>query len=224
MNYSRVQRGTRIVKNGLVLYLDAANPSSYPGSGNTWFDLTKYQNNGTLINGFTYDSANGGSIVFDGNANGCAVIPGNTTSLSTLTVYTMELLIKATYSGNRVILEKGPNAKMLIQPDAIDNMFYGDFTSFTRFQDTVTIFNGNWIYICVAQSSTFRNLYINNQLKDTTNLGNAVANSNDITLMSRNGAFAQSGNVSIFRIYNRVLTTLEIQQNYNAIKGRFGII
>jgi hypothetical protein len=56
----------RIVTDGLVLCLDAANKRSYPGAGTTWIDLTANKNNGTLVNGPTFDSANGGSIVFDG--------------------------------------------------------------------------------------------------------------------------------------------------------------
>jgi len=56
----------RIVTDGLVLCLDAANPRSYPGSGTTWSDISRTGTNGTLVNGPTYSSANGGSIVFDG--------------------------------------------------------------------------------------------------------------------------------------------------------------
>ena len=55
-----------IITDGLVLYLDAANTKSYPGSGTTWRDLSKSQLNGTLTNGPTFNSSNGGSIVFDG--------------------------------------------------------------------------------------------------------------------------------------------------------------
>ena len=56
----------RIVTDGLVLYLDAANNRSYPGTGTTWSDLVG-SNNGTLNNGPTFSGANGGSIVFDGS-------------------------------------------------------------------------------------------------------------------------------------------------------------
>ena len=55
----------KMVTDGLVLCLDAANTKSYPGSGTTWSDLIE-SNNGTLVNGPTYSSADGGSIVFDG--------------------------------------------------------------------------------------------------------------------------------------------------------------
>ena len=58
--------GAKIVTNGLVLYLDAANPKSYPGSGNNWYDLTPNNNSGVLTNGPLYNSDMNGVIVFDG--------------------------------------------------------------------------------------------------------------------------------------------------------------
>ena len=55
-----------VVEDGLVLYLDAGNNFSYPGSGTTWRDLSGNVNGGTLVNGVGYNSDNGGSLVFDG--------------------------------------------------------------------------------------------------------------------------------------------------------------
>ena len=62
INYS-----PKIIRDGLVLCLDAANPKSYPGTGTAWTDLSGSGNNGTLVNGPVYSSANGGSIDFDGS-------------------------------------------------------------------------------------------------------------------------------------------------------------
>ena len=56
----------KISTDGLVLCLDAANTKSYSGSGTVWSDLSRGGNNGTLTNGPTFNSGNGGSIVFDG--------------------------------------------------------------------------------------------------------------------------------------------------------------
>ena len=61
MNY-----GPKIVTNGLVLALDAADKLSYPGSGTTWKDLGGNAYDGTLTNGPTFTNAFGGNIVFDG--------------------------------------------------------------------------------------------------------------------------------------------------------------
>ena len=57
----------KIVTNGLVLCLDAADKKSYPGTGTTWFDRSGRGNHGTLVNSPTFNSTNGGSIIFNGN-------------------------------------------------------------------------------------------------------------------------------------------------------------
>ncbi len=56
----------KIVTDGLVLALDAADRNSYPGSGTTWTDLSINKSNSTLTNSPIFNSSNGGSIVFDG--------------------------------------------------------------------------------------------------------------------------------------------------------------
>ena len=66
----------RVVQSGLVLNLDAGASTSYPGSGTIWGDLSGIRNTGTLTNGPTYSSANGGSIVFDG-VNDKVIVPQN---------------------------------------------------------------------------------------------------------------------------------------------------
>ena len=66
--------GPNIVDNGLVLYLDAGNRKSYTSGSTTWFDKSGFNNNGTLTNGPTFDSGNGGNIVFDG-ADDYGIIP-----------------------------------------------------------------------------------------------------------------------------------------------------
>ena len=57
--------GPDIIEDGLVLCLDAANINSYPKSGTTWTDLAGFHD-GTLTNGPTFSSDNGGVLVFDG--------------------------------------------------------------------------------------------------------------------------------------------------------------
>ena len=78
----------RIVTDGLVFCVDAANKRSYPGVGTTWTDLTANKNNGTLTNGPTFDSANGGSIVFDGTND--YVDLGSSLSISTSSPFSVE--------------------------------------------------------------------------------------------------------------------------------------
>ena len=91
-NPSRVANST-IVSSGLVLHLDAGNASSYPGSGTTWTDLSGSGNNGTLVNGPTYSSANGGSLSFDGVNDYVSV--SNTSQLRPSTELSIGMWIKA---------------------------------------------------------------------------------------------------------------------------------
>lgn len=61
-----ISRGPTIARSGLILSLDAADRNSYFSGSLTWKDLSGNGNNGTLVNGSSFDSNNGGSIVFDG--------------------------------------------------------------------------------------------------------------------------------------------------------------
>ena len=108
--------GPRIVSNGLVLALDAADKNSYPGSGITWRDVSGNNNNGTLTNGPTFDSSNGGSIVFDGtndfvtgsigsiNAPFTFSVFGKFNNVSQTRIYARELTtteVQQNYNANR---------------------------------------------------------------------------------------------------------------------------
>jgi hypothetical protein len=84
----------KIVTNGLVLCLDAADRTSYLGSGTTWFDLAG-SNNGTLTNGPTFNSTNGGSIVFDGVDD--YAVSNNFTSIAT-SIWSCVMFLKAVTS------------------------------------------------------------------------------------------------------------------------------
>ena len=99
----------KIVNDGLVLYLDASAPNSYSPyfTPTTWKDLSgNNNNNGTLTNGPTFNSGNGGSIVFDG-VNDLVNIPS--VNLSSTNVITISFFCKIlnyrqiTNSGNILI-------------------------------------------------------------------------------------------------------------------------
>ncbi len=63
---STLSGGPSIVTNGLILNLDAANPKSYVSGSTTWNDVSRSGLSGTLVNGPTFNTGSGGSIVFDG--------------------------------------------------------------------------------------------------------------------------------------------------------------
>jgi hypothetical protein len=70
--------GASIVTSGLILYLDAGNTSSYPGSGTTWTDLSGNGSNGTLTNGPTFSSSNNGILTFNGTSQYAEMSTRNT--------------------------------------------------------------------------------------------------------------------------------------------------
>ena len=98
----------KIVTNGLVLALDAANPKSYVSGSTTWRDLSGNNNSGSLVNGPTYSSDSGGSIVLDGVDDGVTV-PTKTT-LQPPTSLTLESIFKINnYTNGMYIISHSGN-------------------------------------------------------------------------------------------------------------------
>jgi hypothetical protein len=217
-----VYAGPDIVENGLVLHLDAANPRSYPGTGTGWFDLSGNNNNGTLTNGPSYNQDQLGNIVFDGTND--EVIATNIG----LTNYTFEFFVKATgdslaganryntligYDGSRRLLYH-TNGTLLAQVGT-GNIF-----------STTTAPRNNWNHIVFSYNApnTTATWYINGTNAGSTS-GTAQGTwTSTIYIGSYNSNnYWMNGNISSVKIYNRALVAEEIQQNFNALRGRFGI-
>ena len=106
---STAEGGGNIVTDGLVLLLDAANTKSYVSGSTIWNDLSRSGNNGSLINGPTFNSLNGGSIVFDGSNDfieGTITVPTSFTfnvwlKMTSYGLYAPEFNIWPIYGGNR---------------------------------------------------------------------------------------------------------------------------
>lgn len=226
----------KIVLNGLTLYLDAANRKSYPGSGTTWTDLSSQGNNGTLTNGVGYSGSNLGSLVFDGVDD--FVNLNDSTSLTNTSALTINFWIKSNIfnSPYSSIIGKGTsdaNEEYCVLMHS--NFLYFDVgaTSGPYTQPTYTFKTNTWYNICCVHSRTggisnlpcyVNSIPINNSVIAST--ANVNDNSLPVSIGSRHynsstGPF--NGNIAQVSIYNRALTALEIQQNFNALRGRFGI-
>lgn len=218
----------RIVTNGLILYLDAANRQSYLGSGTTWTDLSGNGNNGTLTNGPTYSSANGGSIVFDG-VNDYVQCTGSYTS----TEFTFIAWIKR--NGNQaawagILFSRGTNVTGMQYRNTTnqlvynwnDNGLYYDWVSNLVIPDQV------WCMVAVSVNSSAGVAYLcqasgitsaTNNISHTSTTLNDIKISYDDVLTTR----VAKQSVAVASIYNRALSAAEIAQNFNALRGRFGI-
>ena len=211
-----------LVLPGLTLCLDAANSKSYPGSGTTWSDLSGNGNNGTLTNGPTYSSANGGSIVFDGSNDfiETTYTPGNISS-QTISCwinksnlqYSLILAKSTVYYG----LEIYPT---IIYVNITTNV-YGQVSYNTNgWQNIVFTYDGNQ-----TGNSNRLKLYFNGDVQTLTFAGTipSSANVSDVIQFGRrwwSSRFSE-GSIAQASIYNRALTATEIAQNFNALKSRY---
>jgi hypothetical protein len=204
----------KIITDGLVLYLDAANTRSYPGTGTTWSDLSRSGNNGTLVNGPTFNSLNGGSIVFDGSDD---YINMNTPNFGQ--IYTVNLWIKLNNLLSKVWI--GGNGSEY-HMNFLDGRTYNRINNILFDFDTQLITN-QWYNISLTRNNTSVNCYKNSILiNNSTNLSY-----NTDFILYRIGSlplgFYGDGSIGNVSFYNKALTDQEILQNYNATKSRFGL-
>ena len=234
----------KIVTDGLVLYLDAANPYSYVSGSTAWNDISRGGNNGTLVNGPTFSSANNGSIVFDGVDD--YVDCGNNTPLQITNNLSVFGWVKGGSQDNKDIVTKyrtisdqrswifgtslssdGLGTNKLKVVLSSNGTFNSGFLKY--YISDLVVFDNNWKYVGFVFQSNSLKLYVNGSEVSTTKIYDATVNtlynssaSVWVGAMS-NPANQYTGNVSTTQIYNRALSSDEVLQNYNATKGRFGL-
>ena len=219
--------GPKSITNGLVLYLDAANSKSYIGSGTTWNDLSGNNNTGTLVNGPTYTSSFGGSIVFDG-VDDKVTFPNNT--LTTTNGVTVEVWFN-TSSGTKYqdIFDVDDTYGVWI---VTNYSAAGSGKLVTSFNTTTGYISSNysanqWYQVVLSGIGTSNYQYVNGALTGTSSQTvPSSINLNTARLGNVDGDRASEyfvGNIATLKIYNRVLSASEILRNFNATKGRFGI-
>ena len=218
----------RIVTDGIILYLDAGNIKSYSGSGTTWTDISTNNHNATLTNGPTYNSDNGGCIVFDGT-NDHAVLDSSF-QVSTSGTYSFEawiyktatsvnnagMLISGGYGGDKdgIIISTedfgtaGPIRIFSINGTCAAIYYNGVSQTLREGNDaTLTTFNLNeWIHIVVT------GINVNSVDGAAHHIGQNNNNTNQFT-----------GRISNIKLYDRTLTAAEVKQNFNKLRWRFGI-
>ena len=218
---------TSIVRDGLVLHLDAANPKSYPGTGTVWKDLSGLGNDGTLVNGVGYSADNKGAMVFDG-VNDKVTFPNNT--ISTTAGITVDVWFR-TSSGTKYqdIFDLADVYGVWITTN-YPHLGTGKIT--TSFKTLSGIMSANysvdtWYQVVISGSGTSNNLYLNGVSVATASQPVATSiNLNTARIGNVDGDRAAEylvGNVSSLKLYNRALTAQEIKQNFEAVRGRYGI-
>jgi hypothetical protein len=228
-----------IITQNLVLCLDAGNSKSYPGSGTTWTDLSGNGNNGTLTNGPTYSSSNGGSLVFDGtndyvNIGTQSLVGSGTSPFSVeLWFYNTKNWTSGQYSVFNTI-KQDTEFFIAVFNSSGTLYLYSPFRGGTAqwgIPVTQSNYVNKWVCLSIVYNGGDKNTassfdtYSNGVKLPTgsVNLGGAGGATNSNRISPDEGGIYYQGNIGAYKIYNRALTASEIQQNYNALRSRFGI-
>lgn len=234
----------RIVTNGLSLYLDAGNTKSYPGSGTTWTDLSGNGYDFTVQSGSWVSAGIASYFNFSGSYS-CAKrvvggvlsdVPASTTN--TLMIFSTILnstadwrtLIRGASSDHNVIIQSGAN--IIGKYDNTTNSFPSSGYNVTSITNYTTVFN--CLHFKFAQSSPFWTFGWNNNF-DVGSITNSSASNSDgfasigayhnanATVTSSANASQYWGNIALVMYYNRTLSDTEVRQNYNTLRGRYGV-
>jgi len=236
---------TSIVMDGLLFYLDAANPRCYSGSGLTANGLIGGIG-GTLVNGVGFGSTNSGYFIFDGTNDYLVTSAINLSSTNNITVlfWTKIVNYREVSLNSNCILEFSSNYN---NTTGGFNISFGDDSSvaFGGVYPITLAIKGNTNYnfatfsknlvndlawhhwACIldkSQSGLEVSLYIDGVLRSPliTSIADNTNNFDNTNLFVANRAFSNI-NLSNLQLYNRVLSAAEIKTNYNGTKKRYGL-
>ena len=221
-----------IVDSGLIFYFDASNPLSYPGSGTVWYNLTDFYINGTLTNGPTYSSSDGGSIVFDGTDDHIVY-----TNPGTPDDYTYDAWIRPTRfppvstEDHGIFGTTGTTRSQFdlnegSQPGITSRLrLYDAGLSPAGFEYDIDVLDliNKWSHVAVTRDGNTTTLYFNGKLvKQGTQTGSGNSHLTNVIGASYTGSAQYfEGNIAQARIYSRPLSSSEIKQNFDVSRGRY---
>jgi hypothetical protein len=191
--------------------------------GTTWTDLSGRGNTGTLTNGPTYSSANGGYLVFNGSTQyapiGTSAFPFGS-SPGTLSGWVKTNTISGSWGW---IISYGSYTNSQARFIGINNSTY----YFGGIADDITASGvplNTWFNMVGVYDGTNASMYVNGSLVSgpTAKTWNTVANNSQIGRQVNSTEY-WNGNIAQASIYNRALSASEIRQNFNALRGRYGI-
>jgi hypothetical protein len=209
-----------------VLSLDAADQNSYPSSGTAWSDLSGNNNNFTLNNSPTFSTANSGYFTFNGTTQTATLA-----SLNLQQNFTLDGWFKPNVLNGFAMFGQGIGADrqgLHIWYATATSVRFGMYANDTDF--TVSTSIGNWYNMVFTYNNSnpfTKQMYINGVAVSGTpqQAQSAYAGSGAFRLGATYSSGGNYGNGSYagMKIYNRILSELEVRQNYNAQKSRFNL-
>jgi hypothetical protein len=224
------QKGTFIAapftRRDLFWYVDAGNPSSYPGTGTSWYDLSGNGYIGTLTNGPTYSSANNGYIQFDGSNDYSSMGLSNATYTQLTFCGWFYMTSYGSYAP--MIQNRGSSGSttgMSVSPSATQlGYHWNDDGGTWGYNSGLSILQNTWAFYAVSVSPTTAIFFVNGSFvtrsysHSSTTFGAGCFISADV-----NGGRYTASRVGKAWVYSRALDYSEILQNYNAYRGLYGL-
>jgi hypothetical protein len=216
----------KVISDGLVLYLDATNTRSYSGTGSSWYDLSVYGNNSTLVSSPTFINNKNGQLAFNGSTQ-YATVP-HTSTLWNGQTFTLSVWAKKTGTGDQgafgIMISKDIN----YIAHAYNGKTMASFRNSTGQQ--ILIYGNNpasyneWRHYAFTYDGTVGVLYENGAATGSTALsGNIVYSSSNPLNIGRfdSGGYHLNGSIANAMVYNRALNADEILQNFNTSKYKY---
>lgn len=226
-----------------LAWYDASNASSITLSGSyvtQWNDLSGNGYNATLINGPTYNTGSGGSILFDDTNDYVEVLSNGNVANFTVQNYTIETICYPTVDPDTsdgvlwsydYTAHTSPYYSQHLRlggsggtNDEI-GFYWNDGANYQGFEVNNAIPTLNtWYYISATYTSGYQAVYINGSVAGSTTRTDTISYYNQPIWISRanfGGYFG--GRIAVTRFYNRALSAAEILQNFNVQRSRFGI-
>jgi hypothetical protein len=219
----------RIITDGLIAHIDAANPKSYPRTGTAWKDLSENGNDAELVNGPIFYDVNKGTIAFDEY--------DDFVSFGSKFNYTTENFSMSIWANFYTLATANQGPPLFFNGGYLDYGYYSivgtDGAVFfctnqpgaIQCSTTPPIISINtWYNITFVRSSISNvGIYVNGKFAggNISNHTSPTSSPQDFILNSYNYYWSGGAILSSFSVYNRALSEVEVLQNYNAIKGRF---
>jgi hypothetical protein len=232
-----ISYNTSIAMDGLISFIDAANPRSYSGSGNTSYDISGFGGTYSLTS-ITLNSANYGSFSFNGTTSFAQIsYPSqiDTGSPITLSMWAKWLTTGTTTATIQTLVDNNYQTSpgsigFFIQdrPDLGGVLEWGaqPGNGITRCTSASVVGDNNWHQITATNDGSISILYVDGVQSGLARTAAGVGTKQSFITLGK-WDFSEirflNGNIADFKIYNRALTSAEVKQNYNATKKRFGL-
>ena len=218
--------GAPVVNTNLTVWLDAAQTTSYPGTGSTWTDLSGGGNNGTLVNTPTYSTDNGGYFSFGSGGSQRTSFTYQTPVQSAATAFTWNIWTYPVANSDSYVL-MGYRGTTPLQFYKLTTQKFEMYPAEIFYAFTLNV----WQNICVIYDGTQAGTNNMKMYVNGTQVGLRDADQPDLRVTAMpffvggdpDASEFATARISQVLVYNRALSTIEISQNYNAVRSRYGL-